>query len=102
LSSGSYLGTVEQLLLGTADGFLEVAEVFGFQSVGDGEDQRLCVACMAEPKDTIVLPCRHLCVCSSCFDQLTNERCPVCRTLFTSYLRIDPNLNTFSKQWDVL
>eukprot|EP00900_Chrysochromulina_parva_P024194 jgi/Chrpa1/6408/Chrysochromulina_OHIO_Genome00015362-RA len=102
LSSGSYLGTVEQLLLGTADGFLEVAEVFGFQSVGDGEDQRLCVACMAEPKDTIVLPCRHLCVCSSCFDQLTNERCPVCRTLFTSFLRIDPSLNTFSKQWDVL
>ena len=93
LSSGSYLGTVEQLLLGTTDGFLEVAEVFGFQSVGDGEDQRLCVACMAEPKDTIVLPCRHLCVCSSCFDQLTNERCPVCRTLFTSFLRIDPSLN---------
>ena len=99
---GSYVGTVEQLLLGTADGFLEVAEVFGFQSVGDGEDQRLCVACMAEPKDTIVLPCRHLCVCSSCFDQLTNERCPVCRTLFTSFLRIDPSLNSFSKSWGAL
>ena len=47
---------------------------------------------MSEPKDTIVLPCRHLCVCSECFGQLMNERCPVCRTPFTSFLRIDTEL----------
>ena len=50
---------------------------------------------MSEPKDTILLPCRHLCVCHSCFDQLTarapgeHDKCPVCRARFTSYLRFD-------------
>ena len=45
---------------------------------------------MEEPRDTILLPCRHLCVCSGCFDLLTPlDRCPVCRTSFSSYLRFD-------------
>ena len=57
-------------------------EIFGNE---DDEDQEDCVICLSEPKDTILLPCRHLCVCSSCFARL--EQCPVCRSPFTAYLR---------------
>ena len=41
------------------------------------------------PKDTILLPCRHLCVCHQCFDHLTLDKCPVCRAPFQSYLRFN-------------
>ena len=34
---------------------------------GDGgENARECVICMTEPRDTTVLPCRHMCMCSEC------------------------------------
>lgn len=52
----------------------------------DETTQEECVICLSDPKDTALLPCRHLCVCSSCFSRL--ELCPVCRAPFTAYLRI--------------
>ena len=57
-------------------------EIFGNE---EDEDQEECVICLCDPKDTILMPCRHLCVCSSCFARL--ELCPVCRSPFTAYLR---------------
>mmetsp|Transcript_47795 Transcript_47795/g.149810 ORF Transcript_47795/g.149810 Transcript_47795/m.149810 type:complete len:444 (-) Transcript_47795:862-2193(-) len=59
-------------------------EIFGCsESEDDGQED--CVICLSEPKDTTLLPCRHLCVCHSCFSRL--ELCPVCRSPFTAYLR---------------
>ena len=42
----------------------------------------LYVVCFDAPKDHLVLPCKHLCVCEACAEQLTKTRtptCPVCR-----------------------
>jgi hypothetical protein len=43
----------------------------------------LCVICWNERKNIVLLPCRHLCVCLSCSQQLwnnnRNETCPICR-----------------------
>ena len=36
-----------------------------------------CVVCMDTVKDTLLMPCRHLCVCKVCADRLTE--CPMCR-----------------------
>lgn len=58
-------------------------EIYGEE---EEEGQEDCVICLSEPKDTTLLPCRHLCVCSSCFARL--EQCPVCRSTFTAYLRV--------------
>ena len=56
----------------------------------DDWEAEKCVACMEDPRDTILLPCRHLCVCAGCFELLTPlDRCPVCRAAFSSYLRFD-------------
>jgi hypothetical protein len=46
----------------------------------DEEDQ--CVLCFDAPKDHIILPCYHMCVCEACANRLTQMRhpsCPICR-----------------------
>ena len=82
-------GVITQQLLQTPRGLLRLSEVFGIEGTeGDDSDDQSCVACLSEPRDTILLPCRHLCVCSRCFDHLHADRCPVCRAHFSSYVRI--------------
>ncbi|KAG0039929.1 hypothetical protein BGZ83_002687 [Gryganskiella cystojenkinii] len=54
-------------------------------------DSPECVICLSEIKDTIVLPCRHFCMCSDCGDVLRRrapQKCPICRQVFQSLLHI--------------
>ena len=44
-----------------------------------------CVACLVEDKDTILMPCRHLCMCSTCAGRV--NRCPICRVSVESRQR---------------
>ncbi|CUG91840.1 zinc finger protein, putative [Bodo saltans] len=48
---------------------------------GDDEDDKLCVICLTNDKDTAVIPCRHLCLCKECAGTLMQHtpKCPVCR-----------------------
>jgi hypothetical protein len=41
-------------------------------------EETMCVVCMDAPKNRVVLPCMHTCVCKACA-QLLRDRCPVCR-----------------------
>ena len=45
---------------------------------------------MTEPRDTTVLPCRHMCMCSECAKVLrvNSEKCPICRTPIEQLLQI--------------
>ena len=43
----------------------------------DEEDEGLCVVCLEAPKDTLLLPCKHLCLCHMCAPL---PACPLCRT----------------------
>ena len=46
-------------------------------------DDDQCVMCFDAPKDHIIIPCGHVCVCEACAKQLTqmeNPSCPICRT----------------------
>ncbi|XP_011860425.1 PREDICTED: RING finger protein 157 [Vollenhovia emeryi] len=49
-----------------------------------------CVICMSEVRDTLILPCRHLCLCNSCADSLRYQanNCPICRAPFRALLQI--------------
>ncbi|KAJ1517604.1 hypothetical protein HMI55_006559 [Coelomomyces lativittatus] len=38
-------------------------DIFGLTDSDPNHTQPECIVCMAEMKDTIVLPCRHLCLC---------------------------------------
>jgi hypothetical protein len=56
----------------------------------DGCGGSECVICMSETKDTTVLPCRHMCMCSGCARvlRIQSNRCPICRQLIDSLLQI--------------
>jgi len=56
-------------------------------SVDDGCSE--CIICMSEPRDTLVLPCRHMAFCSYCAGimRFQCEKCPICRQLVTSLLQ---------------
>lgn len=56
--------------------------MFGFDDVDSVE----CVVCLCEPKSTVLLPCRHFVVCSTCFARL--QQCPVCRARIASVLQL--------------
>ncbi|XP_030451501.1 probable E3 ubiquitin-protein ligase LOG2 [Syzygium oleosum] len=64
----------------------ELQEIYGIgnsvESDIDGNDPgKECVICLSEPRDTTVLPCRHMCMCSGCAKVLRfqTNRCPICR-----------------------
>jgi len=66
-------------------------EVFGKEKLADNEYEgnAECVICMSEPRDTAVLPCRHLCFCNYCAGivRVQCDRCPICRQKVSSLLQ---------------
>ena len=45
---------------------------------------------MTDPRDTTVLPCRHMSMCSECAKvlRMQSNKCPICRTSIESLLQI--------------
>lgn len=69
---------VHQKYTSDTDSFY-IAEIFGIEN----KEQNECVVCMTDRKDTCVIPCRHLCLCTKCAHTMRNQRqakCPICRT----------------------
>lgn len=62
----------------------------GASDLDDEDDNTECVVCMSQAKDTMALPCRHLCLCNPCADVLRYQanKCPICRAPFHSLLQI--------------
>lgn len=57
--------------------------VFFYQTSDDenSDNSNECVVCLSDLRDTLILPCRHLCLCNSCADTLRYQanNCPICR-----------------------
>lgn len=57
-----------------------------------------CVICFGQPRNTTILPCRHMCLCIECAEALckSSSTCPICRTRVESLLliRVDVKRNT--------
>merc|ERR1719217_1367187 len=65
-------------------------EIFGKEKqVRDDEGYTECIICMDRPRDTAVLPCRHLCFCSICANlaRIQFSQCPICRQSVSSLLQ---------------
>ena len=61
---------------------VDVQGIYGFEDEGESD----CMICYARPKNVLLLPCRHCSVCHSCLRSLRDEKCPLCRSSFCSYL----------------
>lgn len=72
-----------------------VQEIFGLENKEPDlkcidENSAECIICMANPRDTVILPCRHLCICNGCAETLRYKlnNCPICRSPFKALLRL--------------
>uniref|UniRef100_A0A5B7C3Q5 RING-type E3 ubiquitin transferase n=1 Tax=Davidia involucrata TaxID=16924 RepID=A0A5B7C3Q5_DAVIN len=73
----------------------ELREIYGISNsnestINDNDSGKECVICMTEPKETAVLPCRHMCMCSVCAKalRLQSNKCPICRQPIQELLEI--------------
>jgi hypothetical protein len=79
--SASYSCTKQAIRM--QDTMLEMKQVYGLENaVTETPD---CLACMSDPVDIILLPCRHVCVCKDCHAQC--NACPICRSPIKSYMQ---------------
>ncbi|XP_071706375.1 probable E3 ubiquitin-protein ligase LUL2 [Rutidosis leptorrhynchoides] len=84
---GEYQVRVSKQILWVNGMRYELQEIYGIGNSVDGAEAdandpgKECVICLSEPRDTTVLPCRHMCMCSGCAKVLRfqTNRCPICR-----------------------
>lgn len=65
----------------------EIHGIYGFEDAGEWE----CMICYTRPKNVLLLPCRHCTVCHPCLRSLRDEKCPLCRSVFSSYVTLPVN-----------
>lgn len=59
---------------------------------GAAESSNLCIVCFSEKKQTLLLPCRHYCMCETCAQGVKYHgqgRCPICREQVSRYVLLD-------------
>lgn len=58
-------------------------------SPGSVEDATCCV-CLDQPRNLVLIPCGHLCLCVDCGRHGGLKECPLCRVRITKRLRVYP------------
>jgi hypothetical protein len=96
--NGEYMVQVIKQILWVNGMRYELQEIYGIGNTVEGDlDEndpgKECVICLSEPRDTTVLPCRHMCMCSECAKVLRfqTNRCPICRQPVERLLEIRVN-----------
>jgi hypothetical protein len=57
------------------------------------EESKECLVCLSEQRNTIIMPCGHMCVCLDCGEALRSRKhnCPICRGLIGSLVPLKVN-----------
>ncbi|KAL9142652.1 hypothetical protein ABFS82_14G183800 [Erythranthe guttata] len=92
---GNFQVKVIKQILWTDGARYELREIYGISdadegAVNDVDSGNECIICLTEVKNTAVLPCRHMCMCSDCAKELRlqSNKCPVCRQPIEELLEI--------------
>ena len=55
----------------------------------DAECELFCVVCLEGTKDTVLVPCGHLCACQKCAVTIrARAKCPICRATVERTCRV--------------
>jgi hypothetical protein len=68
-------------------------EELGLEEEGLIGDEHLCVVCLENARDEVLVPCGHMVLCQDCCADImasTNE-CPMCREKIEDHCTIDPD-----------
>lgn len=58
------------------------------------KEKRKCVVCQDRNKSVLIMPCKHLCLCVQCAEQIARSRmpgrrvCPLCRTRIKTIMNV--------------
>ncbi|KAF0983494.1 hypothetical protein FDP41_010559 [Naegleria fowleri] len=78
-----YRGNVVKIFAQTESELFELEEVYGADENDENEVEE-CIVCFSEPREVILLPCKHKCVCHECFSRI--DKCPICRSNVRSFI----------------
>ena len=67
------------------EAFLRKIEAMGDTATNTNPDNT-CVICLDNPRETVITPCGHVCVCLQC-SFMMDETCPMCRTSIDGVIR---------------
>ena len=73
------------------DRLLKEARNEAFKARDDADSERHCAVCAEKPRDTVLLPCRHACLCAGCARAImggARRECPVCRAAALSSIHV--------------
>ena len=76
-----HIAMCRQLIIPPSNAVYCLEELFGVDASSSSD----CLVCLTEPKDVLLLPCRHVSICHTCHKSVT--RCPVCRSSIQNYMR---------------
>ncbi|XP_071720656.1 probable E3 ubiquitin-protein ligase LOG2 [Rutidosis leptorrhynchoides] len=103
---GEYQVRVSKQILWVNEIRYEQREIYGNDSISTAEVDRNdpgkeCFICLSQPRDTTVLPCRHMCMCSGCAKVLRRQtnRCPICKQPVDSLLKFEKKQNGVEDRW---
>jgi len=87
-SDGYEIKAIEQKLMYGSTPYI-IHDIYGIDHTSTAPPEE-CVICMTELRDTVVIPCRHLCICHQCAQLLhyQSNKCPICRGVVRSMIRI--------------
>ncbi len=46
--------------------------------------ERECIFCMVKPKNIVLKPCNHICMCEDCSKKIMMKKCPICNLEYST------------------
>ena len=52
------------------------------------DDSNCCCVCLLRSKNTVLLPCKHMCMCDQCSNHVSLNSCPLCKTRIQLIMKV--------------